>query len=356
MEHSSTQEIVLQQDAGVVQVTMNRPKALNALSYNMIKEFRRLLPVWENDEAVKAVVISGAGERAFCAGGDVKAAHEAGTAFKNGEITLAQAASFYKDEYHLNRDLYHAGKPLVALMNGIVMGGGFGIAGPCRYRICSEQSLFAMPETAIGFFPDIGGVYYLAQSPGQISAYLAITGDRIPAADMIYCGLATHFIPLDAQSSLMADLRDFDGDDVALQAILTKHAEMPTEKSVLEDKQDIIDRCFGHDDVEAIVDALEAEQDPWCDEKRALLLSRCPLSVKVALQHFRMAQNEDFDAVIARDFVLAQNFLKDDNFYEGVRAVLIDRDNQPQWQPSSLSAVDQALVSQCFLNTEQTLD
>ena len=356
MENTSEPELLLQQEGALVQVTMNRPKALNALSYQMIDGFTHYLPEWERDERVKAVLIKGAGDRAFCAGGDVKAAHMAGTAFKRGEITLAEAASFYADEYRLNRSLFHARKPLIALMNGIVMGGGYGIAGPCRYRICAEDSLFAMPETAIGFFPDIGGVYYLAQAPGEIGAYLAITGDRIPVADIMYCGLATHYIPQDIQPDFLKALLAFEGDDTALKTLMDEFSSTPEAASVLQDKQVLIDRCFGFDTVEDIVAALKAEDDPWCAEKLELLQSRSPLSVKVALQHFRMAQNDDFDSVIERDFVLAQNFLKAHDFYEGVRAVLIDRDNKPAWQPANLSAVSDALVSDYFLNVEQILD
>lgn len=356
MEKISEPEILLQQEGALVQVTMNRPKALNALSYHMIDEFTRLLPQWERDKNVKAVLIRGAGGRAFCAGGDVKAAHVAGTAFKQGEITLPETASFYADEYRLNRALFHAKKPLIALMNGIVMGGGYGIAGPCRYRICAEDTLFAMPETAIGFFPDIGGVYYLAQAPGEIGAYLAITGDRIPAADIMYCGLATHYIPHEIQPEFMNALEAFSGDDRDLGLLLDHYSSDVDTGAVLKEKQDLIDRCFGFDEVEDIVEALQAEDDPWCREKLDLLLSRSPVSLKVALKHFRMAQNNDFDAVIARDFVLAQNFLKADDFYEGVRAVLIDRDNQPAWQAASLSSVSEALVSDYFLNVEQILD
>ena len=356
MKNTSEPEILLQQVGALVQVTMNRPKALNALSYLMIDEFTRLLPEWQNDERICAVLIKGAGGRAFCAGGDVKAAHEAGTAFKGGEITLSEAASFYADEYRLNRSLFHTDKPLIALMNGIVMGGGYGIAGPCRYRICAEDTLFAMPETAIGFFPDIGGVYYLAKAPGEIGAYLALTGDRIGAADIMHCKLATHYIPHHVQPNFFSALEAFEGADAALGLLLDQFSVQQDQTSVLLEKQELIDRCFAFDTVEDIVEALKAEDDPWCQDKLDMLLSRSPTSIKVALKHFRMAQHDDFDAVIARDFVLAQNFLKANDFYEGVRAVLIDRDNKPAWQPASLTSVSEKDVSAYFLNVEQILD
>lgn len=352
MENDSTQAILLQQEAGIVQVTMNRPKALNALSYEMIGTYKALLPQWQKNPDIKTVIIKGASPRTFCAGGDIKSAYQIGKAYKEGGVTLTEAAAFFRNEYRLNRALFHASISLVALMNGIVMGGGYGIAGPCKYRVCSEHTVFAMPETGIGFFPDIGGVYYLAQAPGQIGAYLAMSGDRINAADMIYCGLATHYIVTGRQGDFIDALHRGEKVEEALRV----YSSDPEEPSLLEEKRALIDRCFVHKTTESIVQALQEEDDEWAQEKARLLLSRAPTSVKVALKHYRMAVTEDFDTVIARDFVLAQNFLKQSDFYEGVRCVLIDKGDVPVWVPGTLGEVTETLLNTYFLNAEQGLD
>lgn len=343
-------EITISQTGGTVHVTLNRPAALNALTLEMIRILSAALIRWEGDDSVKTVLITGAGHRAFCAGGDIKAAYRLGMDYRKGLTSDRVVALFFAEEYRLNRQLFHFSKPIVALMDGITMGGGFGIAGPCRFRVATENTVFAMPETGIGFFPDVGSVYFLNQSPGHIGTYLGVTGSGIGPADMCHAGLATHYIESAAGKGLVeAVLR---GEEPA--AALARLQSTPRGGEHVD--RSAIERCFAVDSIENIIESLAAEGTAWAREVASVMRGRSPLSLKVALAHLRRGRGESFDQVIARDFVLVQHFLKGRDFYEGVRAAVIDKDRQPRWDPSSLADVSAAVVDAYFQKTPYDLD
>lgn len=362
-------DIRIRQDRGLVFVTLNRPAALNALTLEMVRALSGALRRWENDETVQAVIISGAGGRAFCAGGDIKAAYTTGMAYRRGETVPRTMALFFGEEYQMNRLLYHFKKPLIALMNGITMGGGYGIAGPCRYRVASEDTLCAMPETAIGFFPDVGSAAYLNKAPGAAGMYLGLSADHIGPSDSLYAGLATHYIPQDQQQDMIAALASAlkglaaqDQPDQIIADILDRYHEKPDQdgSGPLARHRDLIDEAFAGADVETICEALKSARQDIAQAQKivALLDSRAPTSLKVTYEHLRRAgaQELDFDAVTAADFTLAQHFLMGHDFYEGVRAMVITKDRSPGWDPAHLRDVDDAMVAGYFEATGYELD
>lgn len=366
MTQVSEPEILIRREGAFIAVTLNRPAALNALSLSMIRALSAGLDEWERDETVAAVLIDGAGERAFCAGGDIKAAYRAGMACHEAGGKSARdfhaPAVFFHEEYRLNRRLFHFKKPVVALMNGITMGGGYGIAGPCAFRVACEKTVFAMPETGIGFFPDIAGAHYLNRCPGLAGLYLAVSGAQIAAADTAALGLATHHVPGalwdDMRAVLQAALEGEGGRDpaAAVREILDRFTATPAEAGPVERHMDVIARRFGGADVETIVDGLRSDPSPWAAAAAELIATRSPTSLKVSLARMKEAEGKSFDAVIAEDFVLAQHFLMGRDFYEGVRAMVIDKDRRPQWAPSRLEDVSESDVRVYFRETGYTLD
>ena len=360
-DHNDT-ELVVQQEGPVVQVTMNRPAALNALSLEMIRLFSACLTRCAADDSVKAVFIKGAGGRAFCAGGDIKSAYTTGMSYRHGNADERVISLFFGEEYHLNRQLFHYKKPLFAFMNGITMGGGFGIAGPCRYRIASENTVFAMPEVGIGFFPDVGSTYFLNRAPGQAGAFLTMTGASVGAVDTLFCGFAGHYVPCGQQEALEHRLREVIGDsplnriDSAIDEVLAGYGSLPEEPGVIETNGEMIDRCFADDKVLDVIANLRKEESTWARKQADIIESRSPVSLKVSLAHLRMTRPMSFDEVTAQDFILAQHFVRGHDFYEGVRAVLVDKDNMPVWEPKTLDEVSNLMVQDYFHPTGMNLD
>ncbi|HTK84710.1 MAG TPA: enoyl-CoA hydratase/isomerase family protein [Patescibacteria group bacterium] len=357
-------ELRIAEHDGMAMVQLNRPKALNALTLEMIRILSGGLISWENNKKVKAIVINGAG-RAFCAGGDIKAAYATGMDFRRGEGNEKVMALYYGEEYEMNRRLFHFRKPLIAFMNGITMGGGFGVAGPCRFRVATEKTVFAMPEVGIGFFPDVGSVYFLNNCPHQTGTYLAVTGNSIGPEDMIYTGLATHYIPSSILQEVeedlcraMSGLKSPKGDSAAEQVaeVLEKFSSAPPKKSMLEQNAEAIEKCFAHNSIMEILEALRWQDSEWALDTARTIMSRSPISVVVSLEHLRRAHGQDFDTVLARDFILAQHFLKEHDFYEGVRAAVIDKDKQPQWDPATLENITEKDVARYFAPAAGTLE
>lgn len=343
-------ELIAQKENGIVTVTLNRPEALNALTLEMIRLLSAALTRWEKDDAIRAIIFKGAGDRAFCAGGDVKAVYAVGMQYRRGLADERSISLFFAEEYRLNRQLFHYKKPLFALMDGITMGGGFGIAGPCRYRIATEKTILAMPETIIGFFPDVGSTWFLSRCPGEAGAYLALTGNSIRTGDAVWSGMATHFIPSGSIPGFIEALEE------DIEDGLKQFSAAPDRKGEAQENRQCIDECFGHYTVEDILAALHKNKSAWAKGTAATLESRSPVSLKVSLAHLRRAKAEDFDTIIARDFILAQHFMKGHDFYEGVRAALVDKDKLPQWVPARLSDVTEAEVDKYFHPAALELD
>lgn len=308
-------EVIIERKGAVGLITLNRPKALNALSLGMINAISKVLSDWEDDAQVECVVFIGAGEKAFCAGGDIKEFYRSGLAYQAGEERALNPAIYFGGEYVLNKQIFHYSKPTIALMNGIVMGGGYGVAGHCKMRVACEGTVFAMPEVNIGFFPDVGAMYHLLKAPQAFGRYLALSGDSIGAGDMIAAGLADAFVP---RADFEAVIREGRVD--------TYMVEPPAVE------------VFG--------------SDPVADNSYA-----SPLSVAVAAEYLTRMEGQDFDVVIAADYALLQHFVDGGEFFEGVRAMLIDKDRQPRW-----GDVTEALVDSYFkpakydLNTFQNLN
>jgi enoyl-CoA hydratase len=347
---ADTDEILLGRKGGLATLTINRPQALNALTLDNYRRFDPALRDWEADPSVHAVIVRGAGDRAFCAGGDVRAVYEAGRGI-SGDPDLA--AVFFREEYELVRHIHHFPKPYIAIIDGITMGGGAGISINGAYRIATERTLFAMPETGIGLFPDVGATRFLNRCPGHLGHYLGLTGTRLNAANALYCGFATHFITSASVDPLVADLARLETGGAMIDAVLDRHAIDPG-AAPLESLQPAIDRCFAGGTVEAILDALAAEaagggaQAEWAAETRAGLLTKSPSSLKLTLRQLTMGRDCDLDAALVLEYRLTQHVMAAHDFYEGVRAMLIDRDRKPQWRPATLAEVTDSMIDAYF--------
>ena len=344
---ANTDEILLGRKGGLAILTINRPQALNALTLDNYRRFDPTLRDWAADPSVHAVVVRGAGDRAFCAGGDVRAVYEAGRGI-GGDPSLT--AVFFREEYELIRRIHHFPKPYIAIIDGITMGGGAGISVNGAYRVATERTLFAMPETGIGLFPDVGATRFLNRCPGHVGRYLGLTGARLNAADALYCGFATHAMRHERIEVLLDELT---GDHVEVEACLRRFAAAP-EPAPLASLQSAIDRCCGGDTVEVILEALAAEASAggphagWAAETRADLLTKSPTSLKITLRQLTIGRDYDLDAALALEYRLTQHLMAGHDFYEGIRAMLIDRDRNPQWRPASLAEVSENMVDAYF--------
>jgi enoyl-CoA hydratase len=340
----SEAEILFERRGRLGLVTLNRPKALNALSLGMIAAFTRRLQEWATDDAVQAVAVTGAGGRAFCAGGDVASLYHDGLAARRGEGDGAACRDFFRNEYRLDRLTARFPKPYVCLIDGVFMGGGVGISAHGPHRVVSEKALFAMPETAIGLFPDVGGSYLLPRLPGRLGRYLALTGARLKAADLLYAGVATAFVASDRFESLICALAEHADPAAAIAA----HAAPPPEAPPLAAVRDVIDRCFAADDVEGIFAALTAEDSDPAREILATLNRMSPTSLKISLEAARRGAAMTLEACLVMEYRLSQGCMAGHDFYEGVRSVLIDKDKNPRWSPARPEEVSPETVERHF--------
>jgi enoyl-CoA hydratase len=351
---SGSEEILLGREGGLATLVINRPKALNALTLENYRRFDPALRAWAADPSTHAVVVRGAGERAFCAGGDVRAVYEAGRGI-TGDPSLT--AVFFREEYELIRRIHRFPKPYIAVIDGITMGGGAGISVNGAYRIATERTLFAMPETAIGLFPDVGATRFLNRCPGQVGRYLGLTGARLGAADTLYCGFATHFVPCDRVAELVDEFGRVvwgaRGERDRIDATFARFAKDPG-LAPLAALRPAIDRCFAGGSVEEILDTLAAEATAggahagWAAETREGLLTRSPTSLKITLRQLMIGRDYDLEAALALEYRLTQHVMAAHDFYEGVRAMLIDKDQDPRWRPATLVEVSDDIVEAYF--------
>ena len=338
-------EVIFEVRGSLGLITLNRPKALNALTRGMVIALRGRLSEWANDPAISAVAIRGAGERAFCAGGDIRALHDSGRA------ATSYALDFWRDEYILNAAIKHYRKPYVALIHGVCMGGGIGVSVHGGFRIANESAMFAMPETGIGFFPDVGGSYFLPRCPGEIGMYLGLTGARLKGPDAVYAGLATHFVPAEEWPMLIDALAE--GDTPA--DVLAEMAQWPLPNAPLSELRGKIDRIFAASSVGDILENLDADDCDWANDTAALIRSRSPTSLKIVYNEIRSGATLEIDDCLKMEYRIASRILSGHDFYEGVRAVLIDKDNAPRWQPPSLGEVTDDSVAAYFAPLEKEL-
>ncbi|XP_032512939.1 3-hydroxyisobutyryl-CoA hydrolase, mitochondrial [Danaus plexippus] len=318
-------------NAGII--TLNRPKALNSLNTSMVSKLLPQLSEWENSKQL--VIIKGAGDKAFCAGGDVKAA-----------IDREEGPRFFFTEYNTN---YLIGKykiPYIAIINGITMGGGMGLSVHGRYRVATEKTLIAMPETKIGLFPDVGGSFFLPRLPVNLGLYLGLTGDRLKGKDVVKAGIATHFVSSKRLYELEMLLSRCKGDS-EVQSLLNKFNEPPEEFSLAPNIKHI-NYCFAASTVEEIIERLEKVQNDWSIKTIQTLHSMCPGSLKLTMLALQRGAQLELPQCLRMEYRLACRSVENHDFPEGVRALLIDKDNKPQWNPKTLSEVSDDYIESFF--------
>ncbi|QJU59178.1 enoyl-CoA hydratase/isomerase family protein [Sphingomonas sp. AP4-R1] len=332
-------DVLIEVVGRVGRVRLNRPKAIHALNTGMCEAMLAALDAWAVDPAIEAVMIDHAEGRGFCAGGDIRALAESGA----GDGRAAR--DFFHVEYRLNHRLFTYDKPIVAFMDGITMGGGVGISQPAAYRVATEQTRYAMPETGIGLFPDVGGGWYLSRLPGRIGQYLALTGARIDGADCVALGLATHYLPAAALDPVKARII---ADPGAIEVALVAHS-VPAPQAAILALREPIDRLFAADDLEAVLAALEADGGDWATAQRAVLAAKSPQAMKVSLRLLREgAAMPDFASEMRQEYAVASRVVQRHDFVEGVRALIVDKDNAPRWDPPTAEQVDEALIAGIF--------
>jgi len=333
----SSPEILFERRGAAGIVTLNRPQALNAVTHGMVRELRAQLEAWRNDPAITRVVVTAAGERAFSAGGDLRRLYDLGRAGRHEE-----ALDFWRDEYALNAAIKHYPKPYVSLIDGIVMGGGVGVSIHGSHRVAGDKFLFAMPEVGIGFFPDVGATWFLPRLPGELGAWCALTAERVRAEDAVAAGVATHRV----KSDRFADLLDGLYGTVPVDALLAAFAE-PAGEGPVGRLRATIDRHFTAENLEDILAALDAG-DGAAQAMAATIRTKAPLSLKIALAQVRRGRQWSFDDCMRAEFRIVSRIVRGEDFYEGVRAVIIDKDNAPRWRPATLAEVTGTQVERHF--------
>ncbi len=353
-------------EGAVGRLSLTRPRAINALTLDMVEAMQRVLLDWRSDPLVQAVLIDHAGGRGFCAGGDVAAVRR--SVLEDGG---AMGRTFFREEYRLNHLLFTYPKPVAAFMDGIIMGGGVGIAMPAKFRVATGNTLFAMPEGAIGLFPDVGAGWYLSRLAGRIGPFLALTGARLDGAECLWAGLATHYLPAEALEEAKARIA---ADPSAIGAILEELSTEPPEARLARNVEKI-DRLFASDRLEDILAALEADDSKWAGKELATLRSKSPLTMKVALRQIagarrrpgldpgplagggkqtasdpgiRRDDGEAFAQEMRIEYRLAARMIAEPDFAEGVRAVLVDKDNAPRWNPAAPEGISEAKLDAIF--------
>ena len=338
---SNISEVILEERGSLGLITLNKPQALNALSLAMIEAMEPQLHAWAADDAIAAVVIQGAGDRAFCAGGDIRDLYDKrGTDF---------GPTYYSAEYTQNVTIFNYPKPYIALMDGVVMGGGVGASIHGSHRVITERTLFAMPETGIGLFPDIGASWFLPRCPGEIGMYLGLTGYRMRAADCLYAGIGDIYIPSENIEAVLDALANTTSDRDVIGAVLTQFSADPGPNK-LSDHRAAIDRCFSATSVEAILARLAAEGSAWGNDTADVIATKSPTSLKVTFRQLRTGPSlTRFEKAMAMEYRIADRFFRGHDLFEGIRAVVIDKDGVPNWKPPDLAGVSENDVDEYFV-------
>jgi enoyl-CoA hydratase len=335
----SEPEVLNRIDGQIGHITLNRPKALHALNLGMCEAMTDALLAWRDDPTVDSVLIDHSGERGFCAGGDIRMIAESGA----GDAEAARA--FFTAEYRLNHLMFEYPKPITAIVDGIVMGGGVGISEPAEVSIATERTTYAMPETGIGLFPDVGGGWFLPRLPGFTGTWIALTGARLKAADTVFLGIHSHYLPSDALEAFRSILAV----DPKHPADIADGLEADPGEASVEAHLDAIDRLFRFDRVEDIFAALEADGSDWALAQLAILKTKSPQSLKITLRQLRIGAGlPTFAENMAMEYRLGGRVVRSHDFQEGVRAVVIDKDGTPKWSPATLDAVSDADIEALF--------
>jgi enoyl-CoA hydratase len=340
-----TDDVLTSVERGVGRIRLNRPKAIHALTTQMCEAMSAALLGWLNDPAVEVVLIDHAEGRGFCAGGDVV------TLARSGNTDASEAKRFFFAEYRLNHLLFAYPKPTIAIMDGITMGGGVGISLPCDFRVATENTRLAMPETGIGLFPDVGGGWYLSRLPGRVGQFMVLTGARLDGAECHYLQLATHYVEQSGLEDLVE--RVMKAPERAKGALGAAAANVPEAK--IEQNLPQITRLFASDRLEDVLAALEADEAEWANSEFATLKSKSPLSCKVSLRLLSEGANrQSFTDEMRAEYALAGRVVRTHDFREGVRALLIDKDNNPQWDPATPEEVTDEMLDVLFAPLPET--
>lgn len=334
-----TEDLIITTEGAVGRIRLNRPKALNALTTAMCAGMLDALEAWRGDAAVQSILIDHAEGRGFCAGGDIRMLSASGAG--DG----AAAREFFRTEYRMNHRLFTYAKPIITFMDGVTMGGGVGAAMPCRFRVATENTRFAMPETGIGLFPDVGGGWYLSRLPGRVGQYLALTGHRLDGAECLSLGLATHYLPAERLDEAKRRIAD---DPQAIETVLDALSVPALDARILAHR-DAIDRLFASDRLEEVFAALADDEGDWAAQQLATLRAKSPQAMKVSLKLLldghAMATFED---EMRQEYAVGCRVVQRHDFAEGVRAVIVDKDNAPRWNPAAPEEVSEHLIDQIF--------
>lgn len=334
-----TEDVLIGVEGRVGRIALNRPKAIHALNLPMCQAMIDALLDWRDDAAIEAVVIDHSEGRGFCAGGDIRMLAESGA--KDGR----EARAFFHTEYRLNHLLFTYAKPVVAFMDGITMGGGVGISQPAKYRVATEHTRFAMPETGIGLFPDVGGGWYLPRLEGRVGAFLALTGARLDGAECLALGLATHYLP----SANLAEAKERIAQHPDRIGGILGELSVTAPPAAITGQIDKINRLFASDRYEDILAALEKDGGEWAQKELGALRTKSPQTCKVALRQLREgAAMPDFAAEMRQEYAIGSRVVAMHDFLEGVRALIVDKDNSPKWDPSTPEAVTDEWIDAIF--------
>ncbi|MFC7342182.1 enoyl-CoA hydratase/isomerase family protein [Saccharopolyspora griseoalba] len=329
-------EILVRESGSLGRITLNRPKALNSLTLQMVREMTEAIEQWRDARHIRAVLIDGAGEKGLCAGGDVRALHDA---VKAGDESLP--STFWIEEYRLNSALANYPKPVVGIMDGICMGGGVGITAHGSHRVVTERSKVGMPEVGIGFIPDVGGTYLMSRAPGELGTHLALTGGAVGGADALQCGIADHYVTSDRLPELVEALATGEVDDVL------KSFAAPAPEAPLAAQREWIDAAYSSDDVAEVLRRLRERPEQAAQDAATAIEAKSPTALKVTLRALRSGY-DSLEQALVQEYRLAMACVRIGDFVEGVRATLVDKDRNPQWSPAELSEVDESRVQKFF--------
>ncbi|MDH6136283.1 enoyl-CoA hydratase [Kitasatospora sp. MAA4] len=331
--------VLARKDGRVGRLTLNRPRAINALDHAMVRRLDAVLADWAVDQEVAAVVVTGAGERGLCAGGDIRFFHD------DAKLGGAGARAFFRDEYLLNHRIARYPKPYVAVMDGLVLGGGVGVSAHGSVRVVTERTALGMPETAIGFVPDVGGSRLLALAPGELGTHLALTAGRLTGADAVYCGFADHLVPSDRLAAFTRALASVEPADAVGEFAVPVE---PSESAIAAERE-WIDHCYAADTVEEILERLLDCGLPQAKEAAEQILAKSPTALKVTLAALRRARRlPSLEAVLDQEYRVSWAGLESPDLVEGVRAQVVDKDRNPRWSPATLAEVSPAEVERHF--------
>lgn len=335
-----TKDVHIHTHGSVGHLSLNRPKALHALTLEMCHAMSAALADWADDDAVKAVIVDHAEGRGFCAGGDI--AFLRNSALNDGGVS---GRRFFHDEYKLNHQMFTYAKPIVAFMDGITMGGGVGISQPCKYRVATENTRFAMPESGIGLFPDVGGGWYLSRLGGRVGQFLALTGARLDGAECLWAGLATHYLPSEKLAEAKARISEHPN---RIGGILGELSVTPPEARIAKNA-DRIARHFASDRYEDVLASLETDESEWAQKERDTLGTKSPQTCKVALRELRESLDlTDFADEMRMEYRIASRVITRPDFAEGVRAVIVDKTGDPKWNPPTPAEMSEELIDSIF--------